>query len=449
MVDGRKASALFTDLYEVTMGQVYAALGMAGEAVFEVSFRTLPPDRTYVVAAGLLDVVETIEAFRFDLDDLEYLRSLGISRPFLDWLEGFRFTGDVWSVPEGTVVFPYEPILQVVAPIAEAQLFETCVLNRLHLQSVIASKAARVVEAARGRPVVEFGSRRAHGVDAGLGAARASYLAGAAGTSNLQAAKEFGIPPFGTMAHSFVQAFDDEAQAFEAFARMNPGTTLLVDTYDTLRGIDRVVEIAGRLGPRFDIAAVRLDSGDLGELAKGTRARLDAAGLGHVKIFASSGLDEASIDALLAEGAPIDAFGVGTSLSISSDAPSLDMVYKLVEYDGEGRTKLSSSKVVYPGRKQIFRRTENGVFVEDLVAAIDEDLPGEPLLLRVMEAGERVPGVELGLEAARARARSQIEALPPHLRGLDARGPAYPVRMSDRLEAELRRLREKLSRLPG
>lgn len=329
------------------------------------------------MAAGLADVVEFLEAFRFDEQDLRYLRGLGqFSDEFLRWLAGVRFTGDVWAAPEGTVIFPNEPAVQLIAPIIEAQLVETFVLNQIHLQSVLASKAARVVAAARGRPVVDFGARRAHGTDAACKVARTSYLAGAAGTSNLLAARQYGIPTFGTMAHSFVQAFDSEVAAFEAFARLYPATMLLVDTYDTLRGVDHVIELAKRLGNRFDVRAVRLDSGDLDELSKATRARLDTAGLEQVEIFASSGLDENRIAALLAARCPIDGFGVGTQLVVAQDAPALDMAYKLVAYDGSGRTKFSSGKVIYPGRKQVFRKLEHGVFAATRSASTVKTFPG-------------------------------------------------------------------------
>lgn len=435
--------ALFTDLYEVTMAQAYLAEEMSGTAVFETFFRKLPRSRSYVLAAGVADVLDFLEAFRFEEDDLEYLRGLGtFSAEFLEQLSGVRVTGDVWAVPEGTVVFPNEPIVQVVAPILEAQLVETFVLNQIHLQSVLASKAARVVEAARGRAVVDFGSRRAHGTDAALKVARTSYLAGAAGTSNLLAAREYGIPAFGTMAHSFVQAFEDEIEAFEAFARLYPGTTLLVDTYDTLRGIDRVVELAKRLGERFDVRAVRLDSGDLGALSKAARARLDAAGLGRVQIFASSGLDEYSVAALVADGCPIDGFGVGTRLSVAEDAPTLDMAYKLVEYGGVGRTKLSSDKTIYPGRKQVSRRIDHGVLAGDTIGQPDEQVAGEPLLVPAMKDGRRLVEYDAGLEAARRRAREQIDALPPQLRALEDTGGSYPVYISHGVATELERLRD-------
>ena len=435
-------TAMFTDLYEVTMAQAYVAERMSGTAVFETFFRKLPQGRSYVMAAGLSDVLDFLESFRFDQDDLGYLRGLGVfSDEFLQRLAGVRFTGDVWAMPEGTVVFPNEPIVQVIAPILEAQLAETFVVNQIHLQSVIASKAARVVEAARGQMVIDFGARRAHGIDAALKAARAGYLAGLAGTSNLLAARRYGIPPFGTMAHSFIQAFDSELGAFDAFARLYPGTTLLVDTYDTLRGVDQVIEFAKRLGDRFDVAAVRLDSGDLGELSKAARAKLDAAGLNQVGIFASSGLDEYRIAALMDDGCPIDGFAVGTKFVVAQDAPALDMAYKLVEYDGVGRTKFSSGKVVYPGRKQVFRRRDHDLFAGDTIGRPDEPLDGEPLLVPVMKDGRRLPTHDFSLEAARRWARQQIDALPPQLRSLEDADWWYPVDVSARVAAELQRLR--------
>ncbi len=435
--------ALFTDLYEVTMAQAYMAERMSGTAVFETMFRKLPPGRPFVMAAGLSDVLDFLEAFRFQPEDIDYLRGLSLfTEEFLRCLSAVRFTGDVWAVPEGTVVFPNEPIVQVIAPIVEAQLAETFVVNQIHLQSVIASKAARVVEAARGRPVVDFGARRAHGIDAALKVARAGYIAGIAGTSNLLAAREYGIPAFGTMAHSFIQAFDSELEAFDAFARLYPDTTLLVDTYDTLRGVDHVIELA-RHRERLDVAAVRLDSGDLGALSKAARAKLDAAGLNKVEIFASSGLDEYHIAKLMEDGCPIDAFAVGTKLVVAQDAPALDMAYKLVEYDGTGRTKFSSGKVIYPGRKQVVRRLDDGVFAGDTIGKPDEDLDGEPLLVPVMKSGRRVH--DPGLQASRNRARQQLGRLPPYLRSLEATGWSYPVDISPGIACELDRLRRAAS----
>lgn len=433
--------ALFTDLYEVTMAQAYMAEHMSGTAVFETLFRKLPQGRSYVMAAGLSDVLDFLEAFQFQQEDIDYLRGLRLfTEEFLQSLSAVRFTGEVWAVPEGTAVFPNEPIVQVIAPILEGQLVETFVVNQIHLQSVIASKAARVVEAARGRMVVDFGARRAHGTDAALKVARAGYLAGIAGTSNLLAAREYGIPAFGTMAHSFIQAFDIELDAFDAFARLYPGTTLLVDTYDTLHGVDHVIELAKRRND-FDVAAIRLDSGDLGALSKAARAKLDAAGLNQVEIVASSGLDEYRIAALMDDDCPIDAFAVGTKLAVAQDAPSLDMAYKLVEYDGAGRTKFSSGKVIYPGRKQVVRRLDHGVFAGDTIGKPDEHLAGEPLLVPVMKNGRRLPQHDPGLQASRNWARQQLDLLPPQLRSLEPTGWSYPVDVSPEITRELERLR--------
>jgi nicotinate phosphoribosyltransferase len=438
--------ALFTDLYEVTMAQAYMAEHMSGTAVFETLFRKLPRGRSYVMAAGLSDVLDFLETFQFHPEDIDYLRELRLfTEEFLQSLSAVRFTGDVWAVPEGTVVFPNEPIVQVIAPILEAQLAETFVVNQIHLQSVIASKAARVVEVARGRMVVDFGARRAHGTDAALKVARASYLAGIAGTSNLLAAREYGIPAFGTMAHSFIQAFDNELDAFTAFARLYPGTTLLVDTYDTLRGVDHVIELA-KHREHLDVAAIRLDSGDLSALSKAARAKLDAAGLNQVEIFASSGLDEYRIAALMDDGCPIDAFAVGTKLAVAQDAPALDMAYKLVEYEGTGRTKFSSGKVIYPGRKQVVRRLDHGVFAGDTIGQPDEELDGEPLLVPVMKHGRRLPQYDPGLPASRSWARQQVDHLLPQLRSLEATGWSYPVDVSPRIAQELERLRRTQQR---
>jgi nicotinate phosphoribosyltransferase len=439
-------TALFTDLYEITMAQAYAAERMSGTAVFETLFRKVPDARSYIMAAGLADVLDFLEALHFDQEDLEYLLGLGLfTDEFVQQLSGVHFTGDVWAVPEGTVVFSNEPIVQVIAPILEAQLVETFVVNQIHLQSVIASKAARVIEAARGRPVVDFGARRAHGTDAALKVARASYLAGLAGTSNLLAAREYGIPAYGTMAHSFIQAFNDERDAFDAFARLYPGTTLLIDTYDTLNGVDHVIELASRVGDRFNVRAVRLDSGDLGALSKSTRAKLDAAGLGQVEIIASSGLDEYRIARLIEDGCPIDSFAVGTKLVVAEDAPTLDMAYKLVEYEGTGRTKFSSGKVIYPGRKQVFRRVDNGVFAGDVIGAYNEQLDGDPLLVPVMKNGKRLPQHQPTLPMAREWARSQVKALPSQLRSLGQTDYRYPVQVAARIARELEKLRRSKS----
>ncbi len=440
-------SALFTDLYELTMLQAYHAEGMEGEAVFELFFRELPRGRHYVMAAGLDDVLRYLEGLRFGEDDIAWLRGTGqFSEPFLRWLASFRFTGELHAVAEGTVVFPHEPVIQVVAPLPQAQLVETYLLNQFHLQSLAATKAARVITAARGRTVVDFGSRRSHGADAALKVARCSYLAGAAGTSNVAAGRRYGIPVFGTMAHSYIQAHESEMDAFRAFARQFPATTLLVDTYDTREGVARVVALAQELGEDFHVRAVRLDSGDLARLAVEARRALDEAGLGQVQIFASGGLEEYKLDALLVAGAPIDGFGVGTEMAVSGDAPVIDYSYKLVSYDGRARMKLSSSKLSRPGRKQVFRRYQDGRMMGDTIALHDETLEGEALLRPVMRGGRILDGAREDLEAARRRARDQLEALPRPLRALRPGAEAYRPGISaglEQLTAELRRTLER------
>ncbi len=441
-IDFRRGGGLFTDLYELTMARAFDEEGMDGLAVFELYFRSLPPERNFVVAAGLADALAYLEHLHFAEDDLAFLRGLGhFPEPFLDRLRRTRFTGDVYAVPEGTVVFPNEPVLQVVAPILEAQLVETYLLNQIHFQSVLASKAARVVLAAGDRKVVEFGSRRAHGADAALQAARTAYLVGAIGTSNVLAGKLYGIPTFGTMAHSYIQAHDTEAAAFEAFARLYPGTTLLVDTVDTLDGVRSVVRLARELGEAFRPKGIRLDSGDLASLAVEARRLLDAGGLPHVRIFASGGLDDRDVQRLVRAGAPIDTFGVGTKMVVSRDAPELDFSYKLVEYAGRGRTKLSTGKVIHPGRKQVFRRTEAGAMAGDTVAPHDEPAEGEPLLRPVMRGGAVLPGARIPLRAARDHAAAELARLPAPLRSLDPAPEPYPVRISRTLEQRLAALR--------
>ncbi|HWV55838.1 MAG TPA: nicotinate phosphoribosyltransferase, partial [Longimicrobiales bacterium] len=397
---------LLTDLYELTMLQAFWEAGMHGEAVFTTFVRRLPRDRNYLLAAGLDDALAALEALRFTTDSLDYLATLPQFRPaFLEWLAEWRFEGDVYAVPEGTPVFANEPILEVVAPIAQAQLPETVIMNQLHYQTLVATKGARVVHAAKGRKVVDFGLRRIHGYDAGIKSARAFYIAGVDATSNVLAGRLYGIPVAGTMAHSFVQAYDHEIDAFRAFARLYPGTTLLVDTYDTLEGVRRAVEVARELAPDSVIGAIRLDSGDLADLARRARAILDDAGFPEIRIFASGGLDEYEVAALVDAGAPIDAFGVGTAMGVSADAPSLDIAYKLTEYGGRGRIKLSPGKAILPGRKQVFRLEDaEGRAVRDIIARWDEDLPGRPLLEKVMERGRRLDPGRSGLEAARARA---------------------------------------------
>jgi nicotinate phosphoribosyltransferase len=439
-----KTSALFTDLYELNMAQAYTVEHMDQLAAFELTFRKMPESRNYIVTAGIGDVLDFLANFRFHREELDYLRQRGgFSDVFLRRMEGLRFTGNVNAVPEGTPVFPHEPLVQVVAPVLEAQLMETLVLNQVHFQSLAVAKAARVVEAAQGRSVVDFGSRRAHGIDAALHVARATYLAGGEGTSNVLAGMMYGIPVFGTMAHSYVQAHDSEAASFEAFAALYPETTLLVDTYDTLEGVRKVIGLSRKLGDRFRVRAVRLDSGDLGSLASRAREMLDEAGLKHVTIFASSSLDEYQIRDLVNSGAPIDAFGVGTKLAVIEDASHLDMAYKLVEYGGKERLKLSTKKVLYPGRKQVFRQVEAGRMVRDVIGRFDEELPGEPLLQPVMRSG--ISTARIDLEESRRRFQSEVRRLPDHARKLEPSPTPYPVSFSKRLEDDLDRIRKEIA----
>jgi nicotinate phosphoribosyltransferase len=427
--------ALFTDLYELTMARAYLEEGLDGTAVFQLFFRGLPDQRNYVVAYGVEDAVDAATGLRFTDEDLDYLRTLGLfPGSFLDALAELSFTGSIRAVRDGSIVFPNEPIIEIEAPIVEAQILETAVLNAVHAGSVLASKAARVVTAAAGRTVVDFGSRRAHGHDAALTAARAGYVAGLAGTSNVLAGKRFGIPVFGTMAHSYVQAHEDEAEALRAFARIFPGTTLLVDTYDTAHGVREVVRLARDMGNAFTVRAIRIDSGDLAKLAREARTILDEAGLEDVRIFVSGGLDEFAVRRLLDGGAPVDGFGVGTKMVVSEDAPDLDLAYKLVAYGGRPRIKTSPGKPIYPGRKQIYRSIENGTMTGDRIVGFGEDAPGVPLLREVARDGERIVCDE-GPEAARAHCRTQRDLLPPELLVLETAEVPYEVTISESIRS--------------
>ncbi len=427
--------ALLTDLYELTMIEAYLAEGLDDEAVFSLFVRRLPKRRNYLVACGLEDALSLLEELRFSEEALAYLRSLDLfSERSLAWLRDFRFTGDVHAVPEGTPVFAGEPIIEVVAPLPQAQLVETAVMNQVHVQTVAASKAARVVAAAAGRTVVDFGLRRMPGADAGIKVARAAYVAGIDSTSNVLAGQLYGMPIAGTMAHSYVQVHANDLDAFRAFAGVHPRTVLLVDTYATLAGVRDVVVLARELGPAFHVRAVRLDSGDLLELSRGARRILDDAGLAHVGIFASGGLDEDVIARLVHEGAPITGFGVGTAMGVSEDAPSLDMAYKLVSYAGRGRIKLSPGKALLPGRKQVFRREEDGRATADTIAVHDEPHTGRPLLSCVMRAGSRTPPAP-SLDEIRKVAREERSRLPERIVALEPADPPYPVEVSAKLAA--------------
>jgi nicotinate phosphoribosyltransferase len=438
--------SLFTDFYELTMLQAYFAHGMDGDATFSLFVRRLPPNRNFLVACGLEDVLSHLENLSFSAESIAFLDGLGkFSRPFLDWLARLRFTGKVRAVPEGTPVFAGEPILEVTAPIGQAQLLETYLMNQVHIQTLLASAGARVVAAARGRTVVDFGARRIHGTDAAVKAARGFYIAGVDATSNVLAGRRYGIPLAGTMAHSFIQAFEAEYDAFKAFAHVWPQTVLLVDTYDTLEGVDAVIRLAQQLGQDFRVSAIRLDSGDLATLAKQARQKLDAAGLGRVRIFASGGLGAEAIAGLLDQGAPIDGFGVGTEMGVSADAPALDIVYKLTEYAGRGRRKLSKGKATQPGAKQIFRVEEGGRALRDIIARVGETLPGRALLEPVMRQGRRLSPVP-ALAEVRAYARGEIAKLPEAVRTLAPADPPYPVTMSSELERYISELKAEPAR---
>lgn len=424
---------LLTDLYEIHMMQAYRAQGMNGIAVFDLFIRRLPATRNYLVACGLEDILHYLETLRFSAQQIAYLRGLNHFSPeFLAGLADFRFTGDVWAVPEGTVFFANEPVLEIIAPMAQAQFVESFILNQLHMATLAASKAARVVTAAKGKTVVDFGLRRMHGADAALKAARAFYIAGVAATSNVLAGELYGIPVSGTMAHSYLQAHSSEYEAFVNFLRSVPEAVLLVDTYDTLEGVRQVIRVARDL-PDARIAGIRLDSGDLTQLSKESRAILDSAGLTNVRVFASGDLDEHEIARLIASGAPIDGFGVGTRMGVSSDAPYLDTVYKLVEYDGKPRIKRSTGKRTLPGRKQVFRETVKGKSASDVIGLRDEAIPGTPLLELVMKTGRRTSPPP-AINTIRERCREQLFGLPEPLLQLSAAAKPYPVSLSPGLE---------------
>ncbi len=429
-----ETSVLLTDLYQLTMLQAYFSRGMEGTAVFEFFVRKLPKGRGFLIATGLEQVLEYLENLRFTPQELEWMASRGrYGKDFVDYLSRLRFTGDVHAMPEGTVFFPNEPILRVTAPIPQAQLVETRVINLLHFQTLIASKAARSVLVAPGKLLVDFGLRRTHGAEAGLLAARAGYLAGLSGTSTVLAGPVFNIPLYGTIAHSFIQAHDSETEAFEHFARTQPdGVVLLLDTYDTEAAAEKVVVLAPRLRKEgIRIRGVRLDSGDLADHARKVRLILDEGGLKAVRIFASGNLDEYTVRDLVAS-APIDGFGIGSRMVTSADAPYLDCAYKLQEYGGRPRRKRSEGKATWPGRKQVYRFLgSDGRITYDILTLEDDPQEGQPLIQPFMHAGKRM-GLPTPLSELRKRAATQLALLPEHLRRLEEDSP-YEVRISQSL----------------
>jgi nicotinate phosphoribosyltransferase len=428
-----------TDLYELTMMAGYYVAGMANQrATFELFVRKMPDRRAFLVFAGLEQAIGDLLTLAFSPDQVESIRRWPqfrhVDETVMDAIALLRFDGDVWSVPEGTVVFPGETLLRVTAPLPQAQWVETHLLASLGYPTLVASKAARVVGAAAGRSLFEFGARRGHGPLAGMLAARAAYIAGFTGTSHVEAARRLGIPAIGTMAHSWVQSFGTESEAFATFARIFPeNTTLLVDTYDTAAGVRHAAAIEP------PVQAIRIDSGDLAHEARQARTILDQLGRSSVKIIASGDLDEYKIAHLVGSGAPVDGFGVGTELITSRDAPALAMVYKLVELEGQGKFKLSSGKRTYPMAKQVFRRRDqNSRFCGDHVTEALESAEGEPLLIPILRSGRLVNRLPT-LEDIQVRCRDQLAALPERLRGLDAQ-PDYPITYSEALEARGRTL---------
>ncbi|MDH5483389.1 MAG: nicotinate phosphoribosyltransferase [Candidatus Bathyarchaeota archaeon] len=444
--------SMFTDLYELTMCASYFDNKKFEPATFDLFIRRLPPNRSYFLFAGLEQVLLFIEKIKFTEEHIDFLRKQGFNDEFLEYLKGFRFTGEVWSVPEGTIAFPNEPLIRVTAPIIEAQLIETFILNTVNLQTTIATKASRVVNVAKGRHIIEFGLRREHGTDAGMKVARSSYIAGCNGTSNVLAGMKYGIPIFGTMAHSFVMSFDREIDSFRAFVKTFPDrATLLIDTFDNIKGAEKAAAVAKKLERKgFKLSGVRLDSGDLADISKKVRELLDKNGLKHVKIFASGDLDEYRIEELLKKGA-IDAFGVGTRMGTSADRPYVDIIYKLCEKMNEKGEflpimKLSKGKTTLPGRKQVFRsKDKKGNFVKDVIALENEKVDGAPLLVKVMDNGKIIHDLP-SLEEIRKRAAENLSKLPAKYKELKDT-LRYPVKLSPKLERLIKDLTEKLKRV--
>lgn len=437
--------ALITDLYELTMAACYHDQGMSERAVFSLFIRDYPPRRRYFVTAGLEDVLQYLGDLKFMPSDLEYLDGLKLfKKEFLDYLEEFRFRGDVLAIPEGRLMFVQEPLLEVEASLIEAQIIETFLLNAVSLQTMIATKASRCFHEAGERPLVDFSLRRDQGTEAGLKVARASYIGGFIGTSNVQAGKLLGLPVFGTMAHSFVTGFDREIEAFRAFARTFPqNAALLVDTYDTLAGASNAARVGKEMSERGEsLRGVRLDSGDIARLSRKVRQTLVRSGIGDATIFASGAFDEDGIRRTLRRGGDIDAFGVGTKMGVSADAPYLDTAYKMVECGQRPSLKLSPGKATWAGKKQVFRlAAQTGRLKKDVIGLRDDRLPGESLLQKVMSRGKitvKLPS----LPEIRKRFLDEFSRLDEKYKGIDGSGPHFPVSFSPRL----RRLQAKTAR---
>ncbi len=409
---------MLTDLYELTMAQVYFNENFNKTAIFD--FYTRPvKNRSYLLNAGLEQVLFYLENIKFTDSDIDFLKKTNkFSDDFLDYLKDFKFTGNVYAIDEGEIIFPNEPVIQVEAPLIEAQIVETFLINTMQISILVATKALRCFSVAKGTPLVDFGLRRAHGTDAGMKAARSSFIGGFLGTSNVLAGKEFGIPIFGTMAHSFILAHETEEEAFENFAKHYPDNAiLLVDTFNTIEGVKKAVKVIKKLGLK-SFKGIRLDSGDIVNLAKESRKILDEAGFKDAMIFVSGGLNEYKIKEYLDKGAPIDAWGVGTELVVSADLPYLDCAYKLVEYDGKPKMKFSPNKITLPSKKQVFRFYEDGKIKKDIVCSFDEEMEGEPLLKEYMKEGKIVKNLPK-LEEIKEKAINNLEKLPEELKDIN------------------------------
>lgn len=434
----KRDNFLFLDYYELTMAAVYHARGMSGNSTFSLFVRKYPSGRNYFVSAGLKDALDLLQSFRFGSEDIAYLKSFStFNDDFLAYLKDFRFSGEVRAIAEGSLFFADEPVLEVTAPIIEAQLVETMLLNTIGFQTMIATKAARCVEVAGQIPVIDFGLRRTQGFDAGLGAARSSYIAGFAGTSNVAAGKMYNIPVTGTMAHSYIQSFESEKAAFEAYADLFPGRSVfLIDTYDTIKGAHTAAQVAQQKRSLNNaVLGVRLDSGDMAADSRQVREILDGYGLTDLKIFVSSGLDEFKIDQLISNDAKIDAFAVGTKIGVSADAPYLDIVYKLVRYNRQDVRKLSLGKSTLAGPKQVFRRFDsNGCYQKDIIGLWDDTIAdGTPLLQTVMKKGAPTQKSPV-LDDIRKRCRQNLSKLPAAYKTLN-QAKQYPTELSPRLAA--------------
>jgi len=443
--------SLFTDFYELTMCAAYFDNKNFKPATFDLFIRRLPENRSYILFTGLEQILLHLQDIKFTKQHLAYLKRQGFNQQFLNYLQNFKFTGDVWAVPEGTVAFPNEPLIRITAPIIEAQIIETFALNTVNLQTTMSTKASRVIHAAKGKNVIEFGLRREQGIDAGMKVARSSYIAGCKGTSNVLAGMVYDIPVFGTMAHSFVMSYPKELEAFRAFAKTFPDkSTLLIDTYDDLAGLEKAITVAKELETKgFRLGGVRLDSGNLAETSKKIRKILDDNDLGYVKIFVSGDLDEFRIAELLSKGAKFDSFGVGTKMGTSSDRPYLDVIYKLCETMTAPNVyspimKLSTDKSTLPGRKQVYRyKDSEGNYVRDVIALASEKIDAEPLLVNVMSEGKMTYTLP-SLNQIKEFAAENLSKLPEKYKAL-TEAETYPVELSQKLQTLVETLREKIT----